>query len=173
MATFGQDNTDSNISGPKFYLGKITGQSNIGARDSLGNPIPYYSKDDIGTIQSSAMLQDFHESEFKKAQFSPNTPWITYINTLSDTTSLVIIPTLIEVTDFSWGLGANDRETELNFLNKLLSYKGTMVDLSAVQGPFIPFGDLYRSKIKNIFEVANPAIPPLMPDTFRNYVGND
>ena len=120
----GFDNTDSSSIGSKFYLGKITGQENIGSRDADGNPIPYYSSGDIGTLQSSVILQKFNEDEFKGPETAPNTAWIDFLNPVnpSDTTKTKQYSSFGFTKDVTWTIGLNDRDTEINYVTKILSH---------------------------------------------------
>ena len=48
----------------KFYTLKITGSDTIGNKDVNGEPQPYYSAEDIGILQSTALNQPLNSSEF-------------------------------------------------------------------------------------------------------------
>ena len=47
-----------------FYLLKIRTRDDLGERDANGNPVSYFDVEDIGAIQSTALLQDFNNNEF-------------------------------------------------------------------------------------------------------------
>ena len=122
--TTGFDGIDSSLNIPKFYLGKITGQENIGARNSDGDPIEYYSSGDIGTLQSSVILQRFDKNEFKLATTEPNQAWLNFLKPAdpADTTKSKEYrnPSGSYKHIITWTISANDRDTEKNYVTAVL-----------------------------------------------------
>jgi hypothetical protein len=124
-----------------FYLLKITGRAEIGNRDSDGTVKEFFDEDDIGVIQSTALLQDFNTDEFIEIPGSTNDKWL---NGDSSTTApwgglnggQLTITALGIPMSASWSVGATDRETELNAVNAIkTAYE------SPVPGFGVPFSD--------------------------------
>jgi hypothetical protein len=124
-----------------FYLLKITGRAEIGNRDSDGTVKEFFDEDDIGVIQSTALLQDFNTDEFIEIPGSTNDKWL---NGDSSTNppwgglngGQLTITALGIPMSASWSVGATDRETELNAVNAIkAAYE------SPVPGFGVPFSD--------------------------------
>jgi len=107
-----------------FYLLKITGRAVIGNRDSDGTVKEFFDEDDIGVIQSTALLQDFNTDEFIEIPGSTNDKWL---NGDSSTNppwgglngGQLTITALGIPMSASWSVGVTDRETELNAVNAI------------------------------------------------------
>jgi hypothetical protein len=150
MATFQQDPLDLQTSDVKYYLGKITGAGNIGSRDQ-GEPLKYFNPQDIGVVQSTAILQPFDTDEFKRPATQDNTAWINFLNPAnpSDTTN----STTYTVGPFSrtvtWTVGLTNRDTEVNYVTKVLSHFDDLI-----VGPNT-FGTVFITKIRSDLALAS------------------
>jgi len=109
----------------KYYLGKITGAGEIGKRVD-GNIIPYFTGEDIGVIQSSALLQNFNTSEFKDSSLVENTNWVDIVTsnntagTVSKTYGFGDGSLAINWNSISPFNDTNNRTTEVNYCNAIL-----------------------------------------------------
>ena len=64
----------------RFYLLKTKNKSEIGSRE-LGSPKKFFDEQDIGVLQSSALLQELSIDEFKVGKPGTlNTTWNEYIS---------------------------------------------------------------------------------------------
>jgi len=165
MATFQQDPLDLQTSDVKYYLGKITGAGNIGSRDQ-GEPLKYFNPQDIGVVQSTAILQPFNTDEFKLPVTQDNTAWINFLNPAnpSDTTN----STTYTVGPFSrtvtWTVGLTNRDTEVNYVTKVLSHFDDLI-----VGPNT-FGQLFFTRIRTDLALASSSFQGtiLNPDDLRD-----
>lgn len=169
-----------------FYLLKITERGEIGGRDSDGSVKEFFDIDDIGVIQSTALLQDFNADEFIEIPGQVNDKWVNGdgswggLNGLSllvpefllsppNKTPIIMMPKL-EVT---WTAGATDRDTELNAALAIkTAYEGLNVAASVgvVSANLFTYTDgntavgltpnvvwgIYGSQIKNLLKSSIP-----------------
>ena len=129
MTIFRQDPMDDILPDTvvKYYLGKITGAGEIGKRVD-GNIIPYFTGEDIGVIQSSALLQNFNTSEFKDSSLVENTEWVNVVtsNNTAGTVSKTYGfaqgdgPLTINWNSISPFNDTNNRTTEVNYCNAIV-----------------------------------------------------
>lgn len=145
MATFEQDPLDAALplSDVKYYLGKITGAGNIGSRDQ-GEPLKYFNPQDIGVVQSTAILQPFDTDEFKRPATQDNTAWINFLNPAnpSDTTNSTTYTVGPFSSTVTWTVGLTNRDTEVNYVTKVLSHFDDLI-----VGPNT-FGTVFLTKIR-------------------------
>ena len=121
-----------------FYLLKITERGEIGNRDPDGSVKEFFDIDDIGVIQSTALLQDFNADEFIEIPGQVNDKWVNGDGSwggLNDLSLLVpesplaffMMPKL----EATWTAGATDRDTELNAALAIKTvYEGLNVESS-------------------------------------------
>lgn len=168
----GFDSTDSSLNIPKFYLGKITGQENIGARDSDGNPIPYYSSGDIGTLQSSVLLQQINEDEFKGPETAANEEWINFLTPANSSETSkskeYSIPNIASSTvTWNWVAGSSNNVIEIAFASAILEKWNDQIPFG--QNSFawhLFFGEFVKVDLRN----ANPSFAVTLKthdDTFE------
>ena len=151
-------------------MGKITGQENIGARDSEGNPVPYYSSGDIGTLQSSVILQEFNKDEFKAPETAPNTDWINFLNPAnpSDTTKTKQYSSFGFTKDVTWTIGLSDRDTEINYVTAVLSHwDDSIVNFGGID---YYFQDVYFVPVRQDLYIASDNFQTILktPDDLFN-----
>lgn len=180
-----------------FYLLKITERGEIGGRDSDGSVKEFFDIDDIGVIQSTALLQDFNADEFIEIPGQVNDKWVNGdgswggLNGLSllvpefllsppNKTPIIMMPKL-EVT---WTAGATDRDTELNAALAIkTAYEGLNVAASVgvVSANLFTYTDgntavgltpnvvwgIYGSQIKNLLK---SSIPDLTSATQASHI---
>ena len=168
----GFDSTDSSLNIPKFYLGKITGQENIGTRDSDGNPIPYYSSGDIGTLQSSVLLQQINEDEFKGPETAANEEWINFLtpansSETSKSKEYSINGVASSTVTWNWVAGSSNNVIEIAFASAILEKWNDQIPFG--QDSFawhLFFGEFVKVDLRN----ANPSFAVTLKthdDTFE------
>ena len=100
----------------KFFLLKTKTMGDLGSRDDNGNPIKFFLPEDIGVIQSTALLQGLNNSEFKTSSPSPNQSWINFISTGTQS-----VPMGLLSAQWSWTVVAGDNfQTQKNFASSLI-----------------------------------------------------
>ena len=134
-----------------FYLLKTTQRAEIGNRDADGTVKEFFDQDDIGVVQSTTLLQNFDDKEFIEIPGVINDKWVNGDGDWGGLNGgLLLIPAgMAPEFRATWTVGANDRETELNASNSIL----TLYD-SLIPGFPIKFNDpsvrgIYHAQIKN------------------------
>ena len=100
----------------KFFLLKTESMSELGSRDGDGNPVTFFLPNNIGVIQSTALLQQLNQNEFKASTPQPNTSFINFLSTGTFETSGLVFAR------YSWTVDSSDPfKTQQNFANATLN----------------------------------------------------
>jgi hypothetical protein len=100
----------------KFFLLKTESMSELGSRDGDGNPVTFFLPNNIGVIQSTALLQQLNQNEFKASTPQPNTSLINFLSTGTFETSGLVFAR------YSWTVDSSDPfKTQQNFANATLN----------------------------------------------------
>ena len=122
-----------------FYLLKITERGEIGNRDPDGSVKEFFDIDDIGVIQSTALLQDFNTDEFIEIPGQVNDKWVNGDGSWGGLNGLsLLIPEpalgggiMMPKLEVTWTAGATDADTELNAALAIKTvYEGLNVESS-------------------------------------------
>ena len=99
------DSADSSKSASLYYLLKVA------EKNKIGTQADYFDTDDVGMIQSAALMQDIDLREFKEATPIPNTEWVDFLKT-----GQKIYAGSRGYAGFTitWTVSASDRQTEIN-----------------------------------------------------------
>ena len=122
-----------------FYLLKITERGEIGNRDPDGSVKEFFDIDDIGVIQSTALLQDFNTDEFIEIPGQVNDKWVNGDGSWGGLNGLsLLVPEsplgggiMMPKLEATWTAGATDADTELNAALAIkTAYEGLNVESS-------------------------------------------
>ena len=133
-----------------FYLLKITERGEIGNRDPDGSVKEFFDIEDIGVIQSTALLQDFNADEFIEIPGQANDKWVNGDGSWGGLNGFsLLVPefplsvpggTMMPKLEATWIAGATDADTELNAALAIkTAYEGLNVESSTFADPTIGF----------------------------------